>query len=58
MSSGGVGQLYAQGWKRQGLSTSVVGHGNDTPLRVSWIEVRCRRCRWFFRILFAAVVVM
>ena len=26
VSSGGVWQLYAQGWERQGLPTSVVGH--------------------------------
>ncbi len=26
MSSGGVGQLYPQGWERQGFATSVVGH--------------------------------
>ena len=26
VSSGGVWQLYAQGWERQGLPTSIVGH--------------------------------
>ena len=34
VSSGGVGQLYAQGWEGQGLATSVVGHFDDF-LRVS-----------------------
>ncbi len=55
MSSGGVGQLYAQGWERQGLATSVVGHFDDF-LRVSCMEVRCRRCRRVFRYLFAVAV--
>lgn len=55
VSSGGAGQLYAQGWERQGLSTGVVGHFDDVLGR-SWMKVRCRRCQRFFRILFAAVV--
>lgn len=29
VSSGGVGQLYAQGWEGQRLPTSVVGHFDD-----------------------------
>ena len=29
VSSGSVWQLYAQGWERQGLPTSIVGHFDD-----------------------------
>ena len=57
VSSGGVGQLYAQGRERQGLATSVVRHF-DNVSRASWMRVRCARYGGFLRKLFAAAVVM
>ena len=39
VSSGGVWQLYAQGWKRQGLATSVVGHFDDEVEKVEASKV-------------------
>ena len=36
MSSGGVGQLYAQGWEGEGLPTSIVGHFDDEDESETW----------------------
>ncbi len=51
MSSGSVGQLYPQGWERQGFATSVVGHCDGLEM-----GERGQEPRGIWEVLFAGVV--